>query len=181
MQYVAFGCRALLGVVFLVAVFSKLSGRRAFAEFKQSVDSMRLLPSSLSTVAAVLTVIGEALATVLLAVPHPTAGLAGFSLAAVILAVFAVAITFSVRRGNNQPCRCFGRSSTPLGRLHVWRNVFLVFVALLGSIATTLPSGPAEVAPAITAAFAGLIGAAIVISLDDLVYLFGPPKTAARS
>ncbi|HZM79336.1 MAG TPA: MauE/DoxX family redox-associated membrane protein [Candidatus Limnocylindrales bacterium] len=173
MQYVAFGCRALLGVVFLVAVVSKLSGRRAFAEFKQSVDSMRLVPSSFGTQAAVITVICEALTTVLLAVPTRTTGLAGFSLAAALLAVFAVGITFSVRRGNTQPCRCFGRSSTPLGRLHVWRNIFLVFAALIGAIATTLPSGPAEVAPTITAAFAGLIAGAIVISLDDIAYLFG--------
>ena len=179
MQYVAFGCRALLGVVFLVAVISKVSGRRAFAEFKQSVDALRLVPSSLGTVAAVITVACEALTTVLLAIPSRTTGLAGFSLAAALLAVFAVAITLSVRRGSNQPCRCFGRSSTPLGRLHVWRNIFLVFMALLGSITTTLPTGSVEVAPTITAAFVGLIAGAIVVSLDDIVYLFGPP-TAAR-
>jgi len=178
MQYVAFGCRALLGVVFLVAVISKVSGRRAFAEFKQSVDALRLVPSSLGTGAAVITVTCEALTTVLLGVPNRTAGLAGFSLAALLLAVFAVAITLSVRRGNTQPCRCFGRSSTPLGRLHVWRNILLVFVALLGSITTTLPTGPAEIAPTITAAFAGLIAGAIVVSLDDIVYLFGPPSAA---
>ena len=178
MQYVAFGFRALLGVVFLVAVISKLSGRRAFAEFKQSVDSMRLVPSFLGTQAAVATVICEALITVLLAVPHRTAGLAGFSLAAVLLAVFAVGITFSVRRGNTAPCRCFGRSSTPLGRLHVWRNIFLVFAALLGSIATTLPAGPAEPAPTLTAVFAGLMAGAVVVALDDIAYLFGPPKIA---
>lgn len=178
MQYVAIGCRALLAVVFLVAVVSKLSSRRAFAEFKQSVDSMRLVPSFLGTQAAVATVICEALIAVLLAVPTRTAGLAGFSLAAALLAVFAVGITFSVRRGNTQPCRCFGRSSTPLGRLHVWRNIFLVLVALIGSISTTLPSSPADVAATLTAAFAGLIAGAIVVSLDDIAYLFGPPKTA---
>lgn len=179
MQYVAFGCRALLGVVFLVAVISKVSGRRAFTEFKQSIDSMRLVSPSLGTGAAVITVACEALTTVLLAIPTRATGLAGFSLGAALLAVFAVAITLSVRRGNNQPCRCFGRSSTPLGRIHVWRNIFLVFVALLGSIVTTLPTGPAEIASTITAAFAGLIAGAIVVSLDDIVYLFGPP-TAAR-
>jgi len=178
MQYVAFGCRALLGVVFLVAVVSKLSGRGAFAEFKRSIDSMRLVPSFLGVQAAVVTVVCEAVTTVLLAFPNRAAGLAGFSLAAALLAVFAVAITFSVRRGNSQPCRCFGRSSTPLGKLHVWRNIFLVFTALIGSIATTLPAGPAAVAPTITAAFAGLIAGAIVVSLDDIAYLFGPPKTA---
>ena len=176
MQYVAFGCRALLCVVFLVAVVSKLSGRRAFAEFKQSVYSMRLVPSFLGTQAAVATVVCEALITVLLAIPTRATGLAGFSLAAALLAVFAVGITFSVRRGNNQPCRCFGRSSTPLGKLHVWRNIFLVFTALIGSITTTLPSGPAELAPTITAAFAGLIAGGIVVSLDDIVYLFFQPQ-----
>lgn len=178
MQYVAFGCRTLLGLVFLVAVVSKLSGRRAFADFKQSLDAMRLVPSSLGTPAAVVAVICEALTTVLLAVPTRSAGLAGFSLAAVLLAVFAVAITFSVRRGNTQPCHCFGRSSTPLGRLHVWRNIFLVLTALAGSIATTLPAGPAALAPSLTAAFAGLIAGAVVVSLDDIAYLFGPPRTA---
>lgn len=178
MQYVALGCRALLGVVFLVAVVSKLSGRGAFAEFKRSVDSMRLVPTSLGSAAAVLTVICEALITILLAVPIRATGLAGFSLAAVLLAIFAVGITFSVRRGNTQPCRCFGRSSTPLGRLHVWRNIFLVFAALVGSIATTLPAGPVELAPTIVALFGGIIAGTIVVSLDDIAYLFGPPKTA---
>jgi hypothetical protein len=139
---------------------------------------MRLVPLSFGTVAAVTAVVCEALTTLLLAVPTRTTGLAGFSLAAVLLAVFAAAITFSVRRGNTQPCRCFGRSSTPLGRLHVWRNIFLVFAALIGSAATTLPAGPAELAPTITAAFAGLIAAAIVVSLDDIAYLLGPANTA---
>ena len=58
----------------------------------------------------------------------------------------------------------------------MWRNIFLVFAALVGSIATTLPSGPAEIAPALTAAFAGLIAGAIVVSLDDIVYLFAQPQ-----
>lgn len=178
MQYVAFGCRALLGVVFLVAVISKLSSRSAFAEFKQSVAAMRLVPSPVTAAAAVATVIGEALITVLLAVPTRATGLTGFSLAAVLLAVFAVGITFSVRQGNTAPCRCFGRSSTPLGRLHVWRNIFLVLTALIGSIATTMPAGPVEAAPTLTALFAGLIAGGVVVSLDDIAYLFGPPKAA---
>jgi len=176
MQYVAFGCRALLGVVFLVALVSKLSGRRAFHEFTQSLRAMRVVPSSMATLAAVTTVVCEAAATVLLGVPLRSTGLAGFALAAILLAVFGGAIIISLRHGNSQPCRCFGRSATPLGRLHVWRNIFLVFVAFTGSATTTLQTGTLALAPTLMAVFTGLIAGAIIVALDDLAYLFRPPN-----
>lgn len=176
MQYVAIACRALLGVVFLLAVVSKLSGRRAFAEFVQSFRAMRVVPEAAVTPLAWLTVAGEATAAVLLAVPVRAAGLAGFSLAAILLAAFGGAIVISLRHGNSQPCRCFGRSATPLGRLHVWRNVLLVFAALIGTIATTIPAdSPVTVAPALVAVFAGLVLGAVVVALDDIAYLFAKP------
>lgn len=179
MHNVAFACRALLGVVFLVAVVSKVSGRRSFAEFVQSLRDMRVVPAAVVTPAAYLTVACEALATILLAVPLRAAGLAGFSLAAVLLAAFGGAIVISLRHGNSQPCRCFGRSATPLGRLHVWRNVLLVFTALIGAIATTIPqAGPASLASALVAVFAGVILGAIVVALDDIAYLFAKPTTS---
>ncbi len=153
------GCQFLIGLVFVAAVFGKITGYQTF------VDSIRDMGFKPAAPIAAIVLAGE-IAVVGLVVGLPSAG---FALAALMLLAFAVAISFSLRRGNTKPCRCFGRSTTPLGRHHVWRNVFLIAIAMLGALATP---GTASPAVAVVAAVAGLVVGGLVVMLDDLRFLF---------
>jgi hypothetical protein len=114
---------------------------------------------------APVVLLGEAAATVLVV----TAPRAGFALAAALLLAFAAAIARALRRGDTRPCRCFGRSTTPLARHHIWRNLLLTAVALAGALA---PAGAPGVALTVEAAAAGLVVGALTVMLDDLRFLF---------
>lgn len=153
------GCQFLIGLVFVAAVLGKVTGYPAFVN---SVADMGLRPAA--PIAAIV-LLGE-VAIVALVVGVPSAG---FALAAVMLLAFAVAVALSLRRGNAKPCRCFGRSTTPLGWHHVWRNAFLIAIAVLGALATPATTG---LAVAAVAAVAGLVAGALVVMLDDLRFLF---------
>ncbi|MEV4481570.1 AfsR/SARP family transcriptional regulator [Micromonospora coxensis] len=67
-------------------------------------------------------------------------------------------------------CRCFGRTAAPLGRQHLWRNVFLVGCAVAGLLA---PAGPVRPGEAVLAVAAGLVTGVLIVMLDELRYLFG--------
>jgi hypothetical protein len=51
----------------------------------------------------------------------------------------------------------------------VWRNVFLIAVALLGALTGPAPAGPAV---AVLAAVTGLVVGGLIVLLDDLRFLF---------
>lgn len=152
------GCQFLIGLVFVAAVLGKVTDYPAFA------GSVRDLGFRPAAPIAALVVAGEIAVVGLVVVLPP----AGFALAALLLLAFAVAVAASLRRGNTRPCRCFGRSTTPLGRHHVWRNVLLIAIATLGALAAPAPSDPAA---AVVAAVAGLVGGGLVVMLDDLRFL----------
>ncbi|GAA1684739.1 hypothetical protein GCM10009765_37600 [Fodinicola feengrottensis] len=180
MLYVALACRLLIGVVFVASAATKLVGTSAFGDFVASVRQMRVLPRAWSRPVALAVVIAEVLTVVLVAIPLAASAMAGFGLGAALLAAFAVGIVISVRKGERTPCRCFGKSTTPLGPLHVVRNVFLICVALLGA-AGALSTGSLDLGAAAVAAVAGLVVGGLVIVLDDIVDLFRPVKpTPAR-
>ena len=122
MQYLAIGCRTAVGVVFLLAVIGKVVGTEAFTEFVQSVRDMKAVPPPLVALTARATLLAEASAVLLVAIPFKTAAVIGFAAAIVLTAAFSSAIARTVRSGNRASCRCFGRSSTPLGIRHLVRN-----------------------------------------------------------
>lgn len=177
--YAVLTCQWLLAAVFVVAVGSKLS-RRAFREFVAATG--RLLPGGWSgwrrPVAAGV-VVAEVAVVGLLAWPvTAVTGPAGFGLALVLSAGFSTGIAAALRRGERAPCRCFGDASAPLGPGHLVRNGVLATVALAGLVLGWLPA-PAAVPPA-GAGLAGLVGlvlAALVVRMDDLVALFVPMST----
>lgn len=54
-----------------------------------------------------------------------------------VLIVFTVVIVRRLLDGSRPPCACFGsRSSQPLGRRHVLRNLGLLAVAMLAAVGT---------------------------------------------
>ncbi|MFE3315054.1 MauE/DoxX family redox-associated membrane protein, partial [Embleya sp. NPDC059213] len=118
-------------------------------------------------------VAGEISVPVLVLVP-PTRGV-GFAVAGVLLAGFTAAVGAALRRGRRSSCRCFGASDAPLGPRHLVRNGILLAASIAGLSATGLAS-PTDLPPALAgsavAVVAGLLGALLLISLDDIVDLF---------
>ncbi|MBL7260293.1 MauE/DoxX family redox-associated membrane protein [Paractinoplanes lichenicola] len=174
MQYVEIAARALLAVVFAVAVAGKVSSRSNWVDFVASLHTMKIIRRSWIREAAVATVLAETAIVVLALVPVRAAGTSAFVVAAGLLAVLTLAVTVVVRRGTTVTCRCLGASDTPLGLRHVARNSALVAVALLGLVGSLTPGG--FQAPMVAAAAsAGLFLGLLVTRWDDLATLVRSP------
>jgi hypothetical protein len=132
---------------------------------------MRLVPDRAVLLVAVLVVAGEVAVAGLLALSHPA--VVGFVLAATLLVVFTAAIVAVLRRGTIASCPCFGASAAPFGRRHLVRNGALLAVAGAGTVTTAItPSAGLAVAGVVIAIGIGALTAAVVVLLDDVVYLF---------
>ncbi|MFF4412673.1 MauE/DoxX family redox-associated membrane protein [Streptosporangium sp. NPDC001559] len=174
MQYLAIGLRCVVGAVFLISSTGKLIGRDTFGDFVASIRDMHLVPpASARSVARI--VLGAELATwLLLATPTPVTGVAGFVVAAGLLAVFAVVVVLVVRRGTRAACRCFGASAVPMGPRQAVRNVILAAVAVIGVIGTLTPQKGLETAGVLIAVLGGTMLGVLVTALDDIFELFQP-------
>ncbi|MGW0194157.1 MauE/DoxX family redox-associated membrane protein [Nonomuraea sp. NPDC003201] len=164
-------CRALLAAVFAIAIAGKVRGRSAYGEYVSSIVVLKILPRTVSTMAAHALVAAEAASVVLLALPWTVP--LGFALAVGTLAALTGGILVALRRGRQAPCRCFGASVTPLGRPHVIRNLVLAASGATG-LAAWAASGAAVAHPAgvALALVAAAVGALLVVRLDDLLELF---------
>lgn len=176
----AFGCRFLIGVVFLVSALSKLRGRSQFNGFLRSLQRMKVVPRPLEKPSAIAVVITEVAIVLLMAFPAKAAGIVGFTVALGLLAAFTIAIVSVVARGIDTTCRCFGKSDTPLGPQHVARNLLLMAAAGAG-LAGEITGGAAEPGLLVVAAIAGLVFGGLVTMFDDIVSLFGGPTARPRS
>ncbi len=136
--------RVVVGGTLLVALVAKL---RDLPSFRAAVRGYRVVPRRFER-PVVLAVLGlEAGVTALLAA-RASAPL-GLAAAAALLTGFAIATARVVARGDRVPCGCFGRSSAPVGRAHVWRNALLASTAAAGLVAGLVPGtdpldGPAR-------------------------------------
>ncbi|MEU0569601.1 MauE/DoxX family redox-associated membrane protein [Nonomuraea sp. NPDC005983] len=164
MDYVRIGCACLAGLVFAVTAVSKL---RDFDGFAQSLPALVPVPRRARRPLAALVVALEALVPILVAVPAATPY--GLALAGGLLVAFTAAIAVALGRGQHAPCRCFGVSAAPLGARHLVRNSLLIAAASLGAL---LPDGSPALAGTALALGAGLIGAILIVSFDDIVDLF---------
>ncbi len=162
--------RLLLLTVFALALAGKISGRKAWGAFVQSIHAMSVVAPSRAAAAAVATAVAEASIVVLAAVPVRWAGTAAFALAAGLLACLTLAVVRVIRRGAAVPCRCFGPSETPLGAQHVTRNLVLIAVALAG-LAASFAGGPLDPPLAAVVAVFGAALGLLMSRWDDLVSL----------
>lgn len=176
-SYVTLTARVLVAGVFLLAVVTKMRGRAAFEDFAESLTAARLVRYRLRHAVAAATVLAEVAVVVLLTVPRTVT--AGLALAALVSTVFALGIGLVLRRGTPAACRCFGRSRTVLGAVHVARNAVLVAVALVG-IAAAGTSGPLEPGGVAVALAAAAVLVVVVRFLDDIVPAFTVTAPAAR-
>lgn len=163
MEEVRLGCACLIGLVFAVSAIAKL---RDFDGFVGSVPALAPVPPRLVRPLATTTTALEVLVPVLLVSPFTAPY--GFGLAAMLLAAFATAIAVAVRRGRHATCRCFGPSSAPIGPRHLVRNGVLLTVAVLGLLS---PGGLPPAGGIALAAFAGLVGAILIVAVDDIADL----------
>lgn len=175
MVYVVMGCRALVAVVFVVSVVSKVRSRKAYAEFVAATRQLAPPPLVAAARPMAAAVVGMELAAVLLVAVPPTV-LFGFGVAAVLLAAFSGAILLALRRGERAPCRCFGSSAQPLGYTQVVRNAALLAVSVLGAAGGLSTAGVTELPGVVLAVAAGGILAMLAIMADDIAALFRDPR-----
>ncbi|WP_344542654.1 MauE/DoxX family redox-associated membrane protein [Actinomadura fulvescens] len=125
---------ALIGVL-VVAVVGKVRDVRRFAA---SIGGYRVLPGRLTGPAAVAAIAAE-LAAVVLLVPPDTRRWGGL-VAAVVFAVFLVAMVSVLRRGLRVDCGCFGsaKRTNLVSRRTVARTSVLLLLAVM-----TVVSAPA--------------------------------------
>lgn len=173
MGYLAVTGRVGLATVFVLAVAGKVIGRGAFLEFTRSVTRLTGWSGRPARVAARLTVAGETATVVLALLPPRWCGLAGCLLGLLLTAGFTIAVGASLRRGEAAPCRCFGRSSTPLGARHLLRNAVLLLIAGVGLVGQW-PDPAMSPAVVLTGAAAGLFLGLAVAAFDDIVGLLAP-------
>jgi hypothetical protein len=103
------------------------------------------------------------------------AAAAGLLLATGLLVAFSTAVWSAIRRRTTTRCRCFGPTSTPLGPLHLVRNGLLLAVAAAGAgLLLTGPAGPTDPGGLAVAGAAGVVLAAVLIRVDDLISVFTP-------
>lgn len=163
MEYLTVASQALLTAVFGWAAVSKV---RAFANFRQSVREM--VPGRYVGVVATGIVAAESAC----ALAVPVSAVVGLIGCLGLLTLFCVGIVVLLGRGVSASCACFGASGAPLGRKHLIRNGFLAGVALCGLMSDA--GGELHPGGVLTAVFAGLIGAALLVAFDDLAELFMP-------
>jgi len=172
--YALAGCQAVVGVAFVRAAASKVTGRRSFGEFHRwLVMAVRLPPRAARPVAAAV-VAAEAATAVAMVVPAAVG--AGFAAGTLLLTVFTVAVAVMWRRRVRVPCRCFGAGRHPPGRTQLARNTALLLTAVTGGLlvltGARAPGDPAGV----LAAIAGAAGALLLIDLEEIVAVAGPRR-----
>lgn len=163
MEYLTVASQALLTTVFGWAAVSKV---RAFASFRQSVRQM--VPARYVGVVAAGIVAAESGC----ALAVPVSAVVGLIACLCVLMGFCVGIVVLLVRGVSASCACFGADGAPLGRKHLIRNGLLAGVALGGLMSDA--AGELHPGGVLAAVFAGLIGAALLVSFDDLAELFMP-------
>jgi hypothetical protein len=175
MNYFVYGVRGMLTAVFLIAVVGKAGRAGAFSAFAESLRPLAAGPGPAVRAVALAVVAVEGAICLALILPHTPATLAGLLGATALLAVFTVVIARSLGRGTTVPCRCFGRSTAPLGRAHVVRNGLLASVAGVGAAAVvTGPAGGSDPGMVAVAWCAGAVAGGLVTVAEDLVSLFRP-------
>lgn len=161
--------RLVLAAVFVVAAAGKLVSRSRTVETLTQFG----VPASLRRpVAIALPLVELTIAIALL--PDATAVPAAIA-AALLLAVFTVAVVRVLARGDDVDCNCFGSvGSSPITRWTAVRNIVLLALATTIAIASQGDPGPSAVAwlGDLDAAEAAALAAGVAIVLAALNFAF---------
>ena len=162
MHYLALLARCVIAGVLVLAVVSKL---RAPAEVESAVGELLKVRRPVGRRLARLLVVAELGVAALVIIPGTAQ--AGLVAAAVLMCGFAALVWANVRR--RIPCPCFGPSRTPLGPVHVVRNLVLGAVAAVGAAAPMAALRPEEVVMTLVVA---AFGVGLAVFADDVHALF---------
>lgn len=147
----------LLAAIFAQAVVHKI---RAWPRFKASLTAYDILPEPMISMAAGILVVWELVAIVAL-VSWMAVGL---PLAAMLLAMYALAMAINVVRGRTHiDCGC-GDEPTPVSWVLVGRNVVLIGLAALSSWQSV---DAVVLLPVVAIAFVGFIVVVVLYACTD--------------
>ena len=165
MAYFCTVCASLLAVVFACSAYSKVNSSTALRQF---VASVPVPDPTMRRALGLLVVAAEmALPPVLLL---PSTRRFGFLAASVLMAALTVHVAAVVRTGVATPCRCFGAVETPIGRIHVFRNLTLTLTAL-ASFVTPRVSDPVTATAWLLCTLASLTLAVLMIVGPEIITL----------
>lgn len=192
MRYLLVGLLALLGVVFALSALSKMRGPAAQRDFAAALRVLRLLPDRLVRPTAAAVTVAEAgialsmacaITATVGALPGERIAASGaLGVAGLVLVVLTAGVALALRRGTGGRCACFGSTERPLGRHHLVRNGLLLLCVAGGlGVLGLAGGGSVEPAGALIATSAGVVGALLLVNLDDLVELFMPKTAAGRA
>ncbi|MEV0386257.1 MauE/DoxX family redox-associated membrane protein [Nonomuraea sp. NPDC050643] len=161
--------QSLIAGVLVLAVVSKL---RAPADVEAAVGTL-LRVARHPTGRRLTRLLVAAELTVAALVIAPATAPAGLALAAALMWGFAAFVAVTVRGRRRVPCPCFGPSRTPLGPVHVVRNVLLGAVAAFGAAATAyVPANPLQPGEVVVTLVAAAFGVGMAAFADDVHALF---------
>ncbi len=120
--------RITLGIVFALSYFTKAANIQQFA---QTITKFKILPASLSKMAAILFLCSEGIVLLLMGVGGAYL-IFGFALALILLLLFSIAIISVLLRRIQTACNCFGSTEKPVSIYDVGRNISFILCALLG-------------------------------------------------
>ncbi|GAA2354497.1 hypothetical protein Cme02nite_47560 [Catellatospora methionotrophica] len=165
MIYVVLAARAVLGVVFAVALVGKLATGRGRREFVDGIGAYGVGFRWRGPVAYAVLVVELALVVALAA---PGGDVVGLAAALGVLAVFTVA---TVRSGSAGDCHCFGAAGRGTTGSFVARNVLLMAVAAVGLGCAAVADGTPDTVGTVLAVGIGALAAVLVTRWDDLAAL----------
>lgn len=170
----------LIAGVLAVSLLGKLRSRASLRAFAAGLGELRVLPRMPARPVAGATVAAEALTLGLLL--WPATAVAGSAVAVLLFGGFTTALVVAVRRGSRAGCQCFGATSAPVAWRHVARSGGLgaaALVVLVAQLATGQPPlAGAGVAQLVAAAGLAVVGAGVLVWLDELAWLFGTTTPA---
>lgn len=155
--------------------FAAVHKLRAIAVFRASMDGYQLIPRPLSGLVAVLLIVTELLAAMLVLVPSTRT--TGFALMAALLFIYTAGISINLLRGRHDiDCGCSGPASRhELSAWLVLRNLFLLGLVLLA--AGWSAQRPLIWLDSLVVLFSVLVASGLYMSLNQL--LAQAPRLAA--
>ncbi|MEU7853423.1 MauE/DoxX family redox-associated membrane protein [Nonomuraea sp. NPDC049141] len=172
MHYLALLSRCLIAGVLVLAVVSKLRGP---TDVESAVSELLKVARQPVGRRLVRLLIAAELGVAALVIAPGTAP-AGLAAATVLMWGFAAFVAMIVRQRRRIPCPCFGPSRTPLGPVHVVRNVALGAVAAAGAAALAYaPATALQPGEVVVTLIAAALGVCLAAFSDDVHALFSDP------
>lgn len=170
-EYLNYFLRIVVGFTFLFSAIAKLGG---IEEYIDAVRKFELVPSKLVVASAFIFLLSELLAFVLL-IFFSSLSWAGFAICIILLSIFSIALFSSLSKGVEFSCNCFGQSDQPISRRHIYRNLFLLTMCIIGCLSSKSYE-QADILTVILFLFPGFIVSFVISQWDTATYVLSGMK-----